>query len=171
MTSPVPPLLHDEAPPHFRSKRTIYIVLTVMCAIAAGTGLWWWWRRPALADTKHTAAMRTPAADMDTLARAPLGVRIRVRVVNATPVDGLAKRATALLRDSGFDVVDYDTDRKNLRETTLVQTNTGHADWSERVHRALGVGTVEARPDSSRYVDITVLIGSDWKPPTEPFRP
>jgi hypothetical protein len=30
---------------------------------------------------------------------------------------------------------------------------------------------VESRPDSSRYLDVTVLIGSSWRPPAEPFYP
>jgi hypothetical protein len=53
----------------------------------------------------------------------------------------------------------------------VVLTHTGHADWSARVVRVLGVGTVESRPDSSRYLDLTVMIGRDWKAPAQPFRP
>ena len=30
---------------------------------------------------------------------------------------------------------------------------------------------VESRPDSSRYLDVTVLIGSSWRPPAQPFYP
>ena len=170
MTSPVPPLLHDESHHRSTGSRIIRITTALLFVIAVAAGVWWWNTRRAKM-TKHSATVAAPDTVLDTLARAPVGVRVRVRVVNATPVDGLAKRATALLRDRGFDVVDYDTDRKNMRQTTLVQTNTNHDDWSERVHRALGVGTVEAHPDSSRYVDVTVLVGSDWKAPAQPFRP
>ena len=41
--------------------------------------------------------------------RAPDGVRIRVQVLNATKTRGLARRATMLLRDRGFDVVEMGT--------------------------------------------------------------
>jgi hypothetical protein len=30
---------------------------------------------------------------------------------------------------------------------------------------------VVSRPDSSRYLDVTVLIGADWRPPSLPFHP
>src|SRR6185503_7191863 len=36
---------------------------------------------------------------------APDGVRVRVQVINATNIRGLARRATQVLRDRGFDVV------------------------------------------------------------------
>ena len=41
--------------------------------------------------------------------RAPDGVRIRVQILNATKTRGLARRATMLLRDRGFDVVETGT--------------------------------------------------------------
>ena len=41
--------------------------------------------------------------------RAPEGVRIRVQVLTATKTRGLARRATMLLRDRGFDVVETGT--------------------------------------------------------------
>ena len=39
------------------------------------------------------------------IARAPAGQRVKVEVVNATTVRGLARRATRALRDRGYDVV------------------------------------------------------------------
>ncbi|HSD00191.1 MAG TPA: LytR C-terminal domain-containing protein [Casimicrobiaceae bacterium] len=108
---------------------------------------------------------------MDTSARPPDGVRVRVRIVNTTSARGLAKRATFVLRDFGYDVVDYDGDPKAARKTTLIISHTGHADWAQRLQRALGTGSIEARADTLRYVDFTVLLGSDWTPPAQPFRP
>ncbi|MEP6780253.1 MAG: LytR C-terminal domain-containing protein [Gemmatimonadaceae bacterium] len=171
MTSPVPPLLHEEPRQRSTSARIARFIVALIVVIGVASGVTWWWNSRAQPNTKDGVATSASATENDTLARAPAGVRIRVRVVNATRIDGLAKSATALLRDRGFDVVDYDAEKKNLRETTLVQTNSGHGDWSERVVRALGVGTTESRPDSSRYVDVTVLIGNDWKPSAQPFRP
>ena len=108
---------------------------------------------------------------MDTSARAPDGVRIKVRVVNTTNARGLAKRATLVLRDFGYDVVEYDGDVKSPRKSTLIVSHTGHADWAERLQKALGTGTIEARADTLRYVDFTVLLGTDWTPPAQAFRP
>lgn len=117
------------------------------------------------------APPRTSALLSDSLARAPQGTRIRVRVLNATTSKGLAKRVTFALRDYGYDVVDFDSDRRGPRTSTLIVSHTAHADWAQRLRRALGTGAIESRPDSLHYVDFTVLVGSDWKPPTQSFRP
>ncbi len=103
-------------------------------------------------------------------ARAPEGVRVRVEVLNATRTRGLARRATMHLRDRGYDVVFTGTAREQ-RDTTLVIDRTAHPEWAALVARAMGGAPVEARPDSSRYVDVTVLVGASWRAPAEPFYP
>ena len=113
---------------------------------------------------------RASTARARTGARAPDGQRVRVEVLNATKVRGLARRATELLRDRGFDVVAVGTSGDG-RASTLVLDRSGHSDWARRVAAALDGAAVEARPDSSRYVDVTVLIGASWRPPAEPFYP
>lgn len=105
-----------------------------------------------------------------TAVRAPSGTRIRVQVLNATRTRGLARRATMHLRDRGFDVVEMGTDQTPL-DSTLVLDRSGHPEWARLVARALGDGRVLARPDSSRYLDVTVLVGASWRPPAEPFYP
>jgi hypothetical protein len=103
-------------------------------------------------------------------AEAPAGVRIRVEVLNATRVRGLARRATMHLRDRGFDVVNVGTSRE-VRDSIVVLDRSGHPDWAALVARALGGARVEQALDSSRYLDVTVLIGATWRPPAEPFYP
>jgi uncharacterized membrane protein len=104
------------------------------------------------------------------LPRAPEGVRIRVQVLNTTKTRGLARRATRLLRDRGFDVVEMGTTGP-LRDTTLVLDRSGHAEWAATVAKVLGPARAEARTDSSRYLDVTVLLGSSWRAPAEPLDP
>jgi hypothetical protein len=101
---------------------------------------------------------------------APPGVRIRVEVLNATPTRGLARRTTAFLRDRGFDVVEVGT-APRPRDSTLIIHRSGNAAWAQLVARALGGARVESRPDTSRYLDVTVLVGRDWTPPADPFYP
>jgi hypothetical protein len=101
---------------------------------------------------------------------APGGVRIRVQVLNATGTRGLAQRATEHLRDKGFDVVDVGNNREKM-DSTLILDRSNHPEWARRVAAAMGGATVLTRPDSSRYLDVTVLVGATWRPPTQPFHP
>jgi hypothetical protein len=100
----------------------------------------------------------------------PDDVRIKVEVLNASGQRGLARRATFALRDAGFDVVRFANDPER-RDSTLVLARSGNDGWAALVARALGGARVESRPDSSRYLDVTVLLGADWRPPTKPFHP
>ena len=96
--------------------------------------------------------------------------RVRVQVLNTTKTRGLARRAMLYLRDQGFDVVDVGTAGPTV-DTTLVLDRSRHPDWARSVATSLGSARVEARPDTSRYLDVTVLIGSSWRPPAQPFYP
>jgi hypothetical protein len=102
--------------------------------------------------------------------RAPAGVRIKVEVLNATRLHGLGRRATLYLRDHGFDVVAFGTSPAT-RDTTLVIDRSGHLAYAQLVAQGLGGARVESHPDSSRYVDVSVLVGAGWRPPAQPFYP
>jgi LytR cell envelope-related transcriptional attenuator len=139
-------------------RRTIAVVVAAALALGgAGWGVQRW-----------RQGQPRPIGSSDT--RAPEGVRIKVQVLNATRVRGLARRAAMHLRDRGFDVVEVGTD-PNARDSVLVLDRSGHPEWARLVARALGGGQVLARPDSSRYLDVTVLLGGSWRPPAEPFYP
>jgi len=114
-----------------------------------------------------------PAAGVvaaDPKADAPPGTRVRVEVLNATVVHGLARHATLLLRDHGFDVVSIGSSSERLDSVSVID-RSGHPDWAARVAAALGGARVDERPDTSRYVDVTVLLGTRWHPPAKPFYP
>ena len=102
--------------------------------------------------------------------RAPDGVRIRVQVLNTTKSRGLARRATRLLRDRGFDVVEIGTVGPTI-DTTVVLDLSNHPEWAESVAKIMAPARTRVRRDSSRYLDVTVLVGSTWRPPTEPLYP
>ena len=134
--------------------RRLVVAVAVAAAAAAGGG---------------AMLLARAAEDVPSVA-APPDVRIRVQVLNATSTRGLARRATAFLRDRGFDVVDVGT-AAEPRDSTLVLDRSGNAAWSRLVAQALGGARVEPRPDSSRYLDVAVLVGRNWTPPAEPFYP
>jgi hypothetical protein len=110
------------------------------------------------------------ATPVDSSVRAPNGVRIKVEVLNATRNRGLARRVTLYLRDRGFDVVSMGTSGRT-QSNTVVLDRSNHPEWAKLLGQALRADTVEERPDTSRYLDATVLIGSEWAAPALPFYP
>ncbi len=145
-------------------KRGWTVVAAALAVVVLGAGAYAIRARQGVAPTGFTVLA-------DDAPRAPAGVRVRVQVLNTTRTRGLARRATRVLRDHGFDVVEMGTTTP-LRDTTLVLDRSGHPEWAATIAAILGTGTrTEARPDSSRYLDITVLLGSAWRPPAEPLNP
>jgi hypothetical protein len=143
-------------------------IAAVVVAAVAGAGLWY--VRGANAGDERPAALPVSEIVQDTSARAPEGVRIRVRVLNGTSTPGLARRGTQTLRDHGYDVVDYATATKPSDQTVIAVTASSR-EWGARIVRALGGGAVREQAESLPYADIVVTLGSDWKPPAQPFRP
>ena len=45
------------------------------------------------------------------------------------------------------------------------------AEWAALVAAALGGARVEPRADTTRYLDVTVLLGASWRPPAEALDP
>ncbi|MDQ6886766.1 MAG: LytR C-terminal domain-containing protein [Gemmatimonadota bacterium] len=125
------------------------------------------WRIQVGSGSGSVIVPRDPCAGARARAAA---TRIRVQVLNATRQRGLARRATMFLRDCGFDVVENGT-ISPVRETTVVYDRSGHPDWARLVASTFTGAVVESRPDSSHYVDVTVLVGAAWRPPAQPFYP
>ena len=100
----------------------------------------------------------------------PAGAHVRVEVLNATDTKGLARRAMLVMRSAGFDVVFFGNSAERT-DTTLILDRSGHADWAALASRAMGVARVEEKADSSRFLDLTVLVGRNWTPPLEPLYP
>jgi hypothetical protein len=145
-------------------KRGPLVLAAVLLAIVLGTSAY------VMRVRNGDATIVVPLAQ-DASPRAPAGARVRVQVVNTTKTRGLARRATRLLRDRGFDVVELGTGGP-LRDTTLVLDRSGHPAWASAVAKVLGQGArAEARPDTSRYLDVTVLLGGSWRPPALPLYP
>jgi hypothetical protein len=144
-----------------RGRRLIAaVILVAICFGVAAVA----WRQPV--PVRSTALARLVTNDV----RAPANTRIRVEIINASRTRGLARRATRLLRDRGFDVVTF-ANSQTTQDSTIVLDRTNHAEWAGLVGKALGGARVEARPDTSRYVDVTVVLGGTWRPPPEPFSP
>ena len=90
------------------------------------------------------------------------GERVRVEVLNAMGAAGVAGEVTDLLRERGFDVVQFGNASSFDRDTTVVIDRVGREDFAEAVANALGIRNVLVEPDSSLFVDVSVLLGRDW---------
>ncbi|MEW5918592.1 MAG: LytR C-terminal domain-containing protein [Gemmatimonadota bacterium] len=113
----------------------------------------------------------SPASrDVERVVDIPDDARIRVEIINTTPQRGLARRAMFFLRDQGFDVVRYSSGSP-ARDSTQVVHRAGDREWADLVAKALGVTRVATELDSARYLEVSVYLGRDWRPPAKPFYP
>jgi hypothetical protein len=87
-----------------------------------------------------------------------------IEVLNGTARAGLARQATRVLREAGFDVVYFGTSEEKVDSTTIY-VRRGEAARGHEVARSLGLGRVLVSPNPSRRVDVSVLLGSDYRLP------
>jgi hypothetical protein len=112
-----------------------------------------------------------PPAGGPSIARVvPDTVRVKVEVLNGTDTRGLARSAAGYLRDAGFDVVYFGNTTERF-DSTVVRDRTGHTSWATMARNVMQPARTEVSADSTRLVDLTVVVGSLWRPPPDPFRP
>jgi hypothetical protein len=93
------------------------------------------------------------------------GGRLRVEVLNGARVPGLARSATRVLRQQNFDVVYFGNAAGGARDTSEVIDRVGRPEDARRVAEALGIATVRSAPDTTLYLEATVVLGRDWQAP------
>lgn len=97
---------------------------------------------------------------------APLNVSSgrRIEVLNASRRPGLARQATLRLREAGYDVVYYGTASGADEGRSVVLDRVGNPEVARGAARALGIDEVDSRTDSTRQVEASVILSSDWAP-------
>jgi len=136
-----------------RRRRTIvtFTAGALVLVFAAGLAL----RAFRSRDTTHAFAI--PGED---------GRRIVVEVLNTTDVQGLARATTLELRRRGIDVVYFGSGGDAVLDLTAVvvrTTDPGARARAIRLARLLNLPDtrVVVDPDSTRLVDLSVLVGRD----------
>ena len=87
---------------------------------------------------------------------------ITVEVLNASGRLGDARVGTRLLRRAGIDVVYFGNAAESGLDSTRIIVRRGAGNVGERVRAALGQGHVEVQLDSSKLLDVSVLLGADF---------
>jgi hypothetical protein len=90
------------------------------------------------------------------------GPAITVEVLNANGRAGDARIGTRLLRRAGIDVVYFGNAPQAGLDSTRIIVRRGAAKVGERVRSSLGTGRVEVQLDSTRLLDVSVLLGVDF---------
>jgi hypothetical protein len=89
--------------------------------------------------------------------------RVIVEVLNGTGRQGAARTATRMLRRQGLDVV-FLGNADSSAESTQVIVRRGDPSRAGYVAQVLGGGKVVVAPDTFRRVDVSVILGDDFRP-------
>ncbi|HEU5039711.1 MAG TPA: LytR C-terminal domain-containing protein [Gemmatimonadales bacterium] len=89
--------------------------------------------------------------------------RVTVEVLNGTRRAGTARVATRMLRRQGLDVVFFGN-ADGPADSTRVIVRRGDPGRGRDVRAALGVGRIVVEPDTLRRVDVSVVLGQDFRP-------
>lgn len=104
----------------------------------------------AAPEPAHTAAATLPPV-----------ARGRIEVLNGSGRPGLAHQATERLRSGGFDVV-YFGNAAARRDSSEVVDRVGQLAIARAAADRLGIKRVRSAPDTTAFLDATVVLGRDW---------
>jgi len=140
-----------------RSSRLVSLlqgILTTIVLVGAGIliGSFWGQWRGALPDD---ATFESPER--------PLSERIKVEVLNGVGEQGLAQRVGRELRESGFDIVAIGNADDPDGGDTRVLDRSGQDRAALDVARELGIDSVVVALDPELFLDVTVILGRDWR--------
>jgi len=100
------------------------------------------------------------------------GRRVTVEVLNASGRSGLARSGVRVLRQAGIDVVSFGNAPAAVGtlDSTRIVVRRPAAGVGDQVRRALGLGQVIVRADTTKLLDASVFLGADFAPRLE-FHP
>jgi hypothetical protein len=129
-----------------------------------------YWRQLAVAGALLLALgaglLRRQGHEPEPASLPPVAVprgRVTVEVLNGTRRQGAARTATRMLRKRGLDVVFFGN-ADSVAQATLVVARRGDLERARYVAAALGTGLVIDESDTLRRVDVSVILGEDFRP-------
>ncbi len=88
---------------------------------------------------------------------------VTIEVLNATSRNGLASSVAEKLKEEGYNVTKIGNYKTTSNMATTVISRTDDTEYAKKVKSFLGIGTVKTEKEESSKVDITVILGSDYK--------
>ena len=88
---------------------------------------------------------------------------ITIEVLNATSRSGLASSVAEKLKEEGYNVTKIGNYKTTSNMTTTIISRTDSNEYAKKVKSFLGIGTVKTEKEESSKVDVTVILGSDYK--------
>jgi len=88
--------------------------------------------------------------------------KIRVEVINASGVPGLAKKVTFKLREDGFDVVYYSHQNDTIEKTVIVERSDSSLSHAKHLAKWLGVNEITLEWDCDKLSDCAIVVGKDF---------
>jgi hypothetical protein len=136
--------------PVLEQSRRLWLALSAGVALLAAASGFWLTRKP-----EPAAAHAFPAPTIQG--------RVMVEVLNGTRRQGVARTATRMLRGRGIDVV-FLGNADSAETATRVIARRGDQDRARHVASVLGTGKVVVETDTFRRVDVSVILGEDFRP-------
>jgi hypothetical protein len=87
----------------------------------------------------------------------------RVEVLNGSGRGGIARAVTHELRTAGYDVVYFGNAPASAGDSSVVIDRSGDDAIARAVAQHLGIASVRAEPDSTLFLEATVILGRDWR--------
>ena len=104
-----------------------------------------------------------PATAEHAFAIPPVQGRLMVEVLNGTQKQGAARTATRMLRSHGVDVV-FLGNADSASGLTQVIVRRGDPERARTVAAVLRAGKILVETDTFRRVDVSVILGDDFRP-------
>jgi hypothetical protein len=104
-----------------------------------------------------------PAKPDHAFAIPPVQGRLMVEVLNGTQRQGAARTATRMLRSHGVDVV-FLGNADSAAGLTRVIVRRGDPERARTVAAVLRAGRIVVETDTFRRVDVSVILGDDFRP-------
>ena len=87
--------------------------------------------------------------------------RIKISLINASGSQNKLTKAQKLLKEQGYNI--KTSDESVISKTTIINNTDVSEKYIEQIKSLLGVGVVSSNSTTSNNIDITIIIGKDYK--------